>query len=99
MTCRDIFFAGVPGAVRLHDCEGLLPALGEFFRFWPHAPQPEGLPAIPGTSPSARRGPRPLLAIFPQGRGYRLRSPWLPAPRHEPSGACLLCSQIGRAHV
>lgn len=34
MTCRDIFFAGVPGAVRLHDCEGLLPALGEFFRFW-----------------------------------------------------------------
>lgn len=92
MTCRDIFFAGVPGAVRLHDCEGLLPALGEFFRFWPHAPQPEGLPAIPGTPPSARRGPRPLLAIFPQGRGYRLRSPWLPAPRHEPSGACLLCS-------
>ena len=85
MTCRDIFFAGVPGAVRLHDCEGLLPALGEFFRFWPHAPQPEGLPAIPGTPPSARRGPRPLLAIFPQGRGY----PGCPLPAtSRPGPAC-----------
>ena len=95
MTCRDVFFAGVPGAVRLHDCGGLLSALDEFFRLWPHAPRPEGLPSIPGfpgTFPPALHGAAPLLEIAPQERGYRLRSPWLPAPRHEPSGACLLCS-------
>lgn len=95
MACQDIFFAGVPGAVRLHDCEGLLPALDDFFRLWPHASQPEGLPAIsapPGTLPSSSSRTGPRLDVAQQGRGYRLRSPWLPAPRHEPSQACLLCS-------
>ena len=95
MSCRDIFFAGVPGAVRLCGCGELPSALDDFFRLWPHAPQPDGLPAIPGTPgtlPSALPGTGPLLDVSPQGRGYRLRSPWLPAPRHEPSGACLLCS-------
>lgn len=92
MTRQDVFFAGVPGAVRLHDCEGLLPALDAFFRLWPHAPQPDGLPAISGTLPPALHETAPLLAVAPQGRGYRLRSPWLPAPRYEPSRACLLCS-------
>lgn len=95
MACQDIFFAGVPGAVHLHDCEGLLPALDDFFRLWPHASQPEGLPAIsapPGTLPSSSSRTGPWLDVAQQGRGYRLRSPWLPAPRHEPSRACLLCS-------
>lgn len=95
MARQDVFFAGVPGAVRLHDCEGLLPALDDFFRLWPHAPQPEGLPAIsapPGTLPSSSSRAGPWLDVAQQGRGYRLRSPWLPAPRHEPSQACLLCS-------
>ena len=92
MARQDVFFAGVQGAVRLHDCEGLLPALDAFFRLWPHAPQPAGLPAISGMLPSGLHETAPLLVISPQGRGYRLRSPWLPAPRHEPSRACLLCS-------
>ena len=92
MAHQDVFFAGVPGAVRLNDCQGLLPALDAFFRLWPHAPQPAGLPSISGTLPSCLHETAPLLAITPQGRGYRLRSPWLPAPRYEPSRACLLCS-------
>ena len=92
MAHQDVFFAGVPGAVRLHDCQDLLPALDAFFRLWPHAPQPAGLPTISGTLPSGLHETAPLLAITPQGRGYRLRSPWLPAPRYEPSRACLLCS-------
>ena len=92
MAHQDVFFAGVPGAVRLHDCQGLLPALDAFFRLWPHAPQPAGLPSISGTLPSGLHETAPLLVITPQGRGYRLRSPWLPAPRYEPSRACLLCS-------
>ena len=92
MARQDVFFAGVPGAVRLHDCEGLLPALDAFFRLWPHAPQPAGLPTISGMLPSGLHETAPLLVITPQGRGYRLRSPWLPAPRYEPSRACLLCS-------
>lgn len=92
MAHQDVFFAGVPGAVRLHDCQGLLPALDAFFRLWPHAPQPAGLQTISGTLPSGLHETAPLLAITPQGRGYRLRSPWLPAPRYEPSRACLLCS-------
>lgn len=92
MARQDIFFAGVPGAVRLHDCGGLLPALEAFFRLWPYAPRPEGLPAISGPLPPGPHETGPLLEVAPQGRGYRLRSPWLPAPRHEPSRACLLCS-------
>ena len=92
MARQDVFFAGVQGAVRLHDCEGLLPALDAFFRLWPHAPQPAGLPTISGMLPSGLHETAPLLVISPQGRGYRLRSPWLPAPRYEPSRACLLCS-------
>lgn len=92
MARQDVFFAGVPGAVRLHDCGGLLPALEAFFRLWPHAPRPEGLPAISGPLSPGPHETAPLLEVAPQGHGYRLRSPWLPAPRHEPSRACLLCS-------
>ena len=37
MAHQDVFFAGVPGAVRLHDCQGLLPALEERLKSRHHA--------------------------------------------------------------
>ncbi|WP_300717581.1 PqqD family peptide modification chaperone [uncultured Desulfovibrio sp.] len=101
MSCEDIFFAGVPGPLRLQGCAALLPALEDFFRLWPHARRPGQLPAagqLPFPPPSAAMPPQPpadtppLLRVVARDGEFRLHSPWLPGPRREPGPACLLCS-------
>lgn len=92
MSGRDIFFAGVPGAVRLPDDRPLARALEAFFRLWPHGPRPDGLPALPGATALRPDAAAPLLTVSARGRGYGLRAPWRPELRREPSKTCLLCS-------
>lgn len=95
MSCEDIFFAGVPGPLRLQGCAALLPALEDFFRLWPHASRPERLPFPPPSAavfPSPPADAPPLLRVVARGGEFRLHSPWLPGPRREPTAACLLCS-------